>query len=211
MKNTGEEIDQTGLTWHQAGMARQTQKRTLETRARLVAVASDLVAQGGYTAMRIEEVVQGAGVAKGTFFSHFKDKDALMDLLIGARIDAYLDELEAVEPPQTIEDLVKLQLPLLQFMSSERYVFDVILRLSGAAAVSDVGPIAMTFERYIAIARRWFEAGTFRTDVSADLLAEGMQAFVTQALALNFCALHGDQTLSQRLIPYLRAWLQPGE
>jgi AcrR family transcriptional regulator len=155
-------------------------------------------------------VVQGAGVAKGTFFAHFKDKDALMDLLIGAGIDQHLDQLAKAPAPRTVEDLVALQQPLLRYMTQERYVFDVILRLSGAAAVAEIGAIATTFGRYLTLTALWFETGQFRQDISAELQAEGMQAFLTQAMALHFCALHEDQTMEARLTVYLRAWLCPG-
>ena len=82
-------------------MARAVQKRTLETRARLQAAAEEIISEAGFEALRIEEVVLRAGTAKGTFFAHFKDKDALMDLIIGARIDAHLEELAAGNPPRT--------------------------------------------------------------------------------------------------------------
>lgn len=185
------------------------QKRTLETRARLVAEATALVADKGYAVMRTEDVVQGAGVAKGTFFAHFKDKDALMDLLIGAGIDQQLDAMAQRSPPTTIEEIVALHRPLLRFMTQERYVFDVILRLSGAAAVEEIGAIATTFGRYLDLTAGWFELGHFRKDVSPALLAEGMQAFLTQAMALKFCALHEDQEMEDRLEIYFRAWLCP--
>ncbi|MBL6598875.1 MAG: TetR family transcriptional regulator, partial [Alphaproteobacteria bacterium] len=48
-------------------MNRPVQKRTLETRARLIAAAEALIDDAGYEALRVEEVVLGAGVAKGTF------------------------------------------------------------------------------------------------------------------------------------------------
>lgn len=190
-------------------MVKQMQKRTLETRARLVSVAAALVEDHGYSGLRTEEVVQGAGVAKGTFFAHFKDKDALMDLLIGTGIDHELDKLSVCRAPTTVEELVDLQLPLLAFMTQERYVFDVILRLSGAAAEAEIGVIATTFGRYLDLTIPWFETTHFRRDISADLQAEGMQAFVTQAMALNFCALHSDQAMVERLREYLQAWLRP--
>ena len=75
-------------------MARAVQQRTLKTRARLTDAACQIIAECGYEGLRIEEVVKRAGVAKGTFFAHFHDKDALMDILIGAEIDSYLDRIE---------------------------------------------------------------------------------------------------------------------
>jgi AcrR family transcriptional regulator len=190
-------------------MRKAVQQRTLETRARLTTVAHALVSEKGFEALRIEEVVLGAGVAKGTFFAHFKDKDELMDLLIGERIHALLDQMAAKPAPRNVEQMARRLMPVVDLMASERYVFDVILRRSGAAALEEIGPIALTFGRLEEIVGQWLEKGAFRKDVPNDILVEGVEAFVVQTLALNFCALHRDKPMKDRLLPYLRAWLAP--
>jgi AcrR family transcriptional regulator len=190
-------------------MVRAQQKRTLETRARLIAASEEIIEKRGFEELRVEEVVLLAGTAKGTFFAHFKDKDALMDLIIGGRIDQHLDKLEALDAPNTVQELVEALLPLGDFMTNERYVFDLILRYSGAAAVEEIGHIAMTFGRQIEILERWLAKAQFRQDITPGLQAEGVQAFMTQAMATNFCALHNTQSMQARLMPYLTAWLKP--
>jgi AcrR family transcriptional regulator len=190
-------------------MRKVVQQRALNTRARLTAVAHELVTGKGFEALRIEEVVLGAGVAKGTFFVHFKDKDELMDLLIGERIHVLLDQMAARPAPRDAEQMAKRLAPLVDLMASERYVFDVILRRSGAAAIQEIGPIATTFGRLGEILEGWISQGSFRTDVPVDILVEGAEAFLLQTLALNFCALHCDKRMKDRLLPYLRAWLEP--
>jgi AcrR family transcriptional regulator len=190
-------------------MRKAVQQRTLETRSRLTQVAQELVNERGFDALRIDEVVQRAGVAKGTFFAHFTDKDELMDLLIGERIDAQLDRMTAATPPRTADQLARRLMPLLELMASERCVFDVILRRSGAAALEDIGPVATTFGRMGTVWGPWLAAGDFRKDVPVELLVEGVQALVLQTLALNFCALHQRKPMKDRLLPYLRAWLGP--
>jgi AcrR family transcriptional regulator len=190
-------------------MRKAVQQRTLDTRARLTAVAHGLVTDKGFEALRIEDVVLGAGVAKGTFFAHFKDKDELMDLLIGERINALLDQMAARPAPSDVEQLTKRLVPLVDLMASERYVFDVILRRSGAAALEEIGPIATTFGRLAEILGQWLSRGAFRKDVPGEILVEGVEAFLMQTLALNFCALHRDKCMKDRLLPYLRAWLAP--
>lgn len=192
---------------YQTVMTKRIQQRTKETHARLIATARQLVSEGSYDALRIEEVVTRAGVAKGTFFAHFSDKETLMDQLIGERINQFLDVMDASPVPNGLDDLVELLLPRMQFMTSERYVFDVILRRSGAAGIEQIGPIALAFDRYIHIIMRWLSAGIFRQDVPIATLAEGVQAFETQAMALHFCAVHNELSLRDRLLPYLRAWL----
>ena len=190
-------------------MSKPIQKRTLETRARLISAAEAVIAEAGFEAMRVEEVVLRAGTAKGTFFAHFKDKDALMDRIIGARLDAYLDELEASPVPDTVDQLADALMPICAFMTSERYIFDVILRYSGAAAIDEIGSIARTFGRQVELFESWVSKTSFRQDIPTDLQAEGIHAFMIQAMATNFCALHNARSFCERLAPYLRAWLRP--
>ncbi|MEM0988066.1 MAG: TetR/AcrR family transcriptional regulator [Pseudomonadota bacterium] len=190
-------------------MKRAIQKRTLETRARLIAAAEEIVARDGYEALRVEEVVLRAGVAKGTFFAHFRDKDVLMERLIGPKIDAELDRIAALPTPRTVEELVTALLPLIQVMTAERYVFDVVFRYSGAAAIEEVGAVAATFARFIEVMADRLADGPFRRDLTPELLADGVHAFVLHAMAAKFCALAGQTPLEERLAGYLRAWLLP--
>ncbi len=185
------------------------QSRTLQTRARLLEAAHEIIAEVGYEGLRTQEVVKRAGVAKGTFFAHFHDKDALMEILIGAEMDAFLDRAEAASPPDSVEALMALIMPLLDFMRCERYVFDVILRHSGAAAKDNIGPIALTFARQDEVFTKLLEDAPFRKDISAGLLGEGIQAFAIQALALDFCTINNEMPLEDRLSIYLNAWLLP--
>jgi AcrR family transcriptional regulator len=190
-------------------MARAQQKRTLATRSRLIAASEKIIEKRGFEELRVEEVVSLAGTAKGTFFAHFKDKDALMDQIIGGRIDQHLDALAAHAAPKSVEDMIEMLLPLCDFMTRERYVFDVILRYSGAAAVEEIGHIATTFGRQIEIFESWLTKAQFRHDIAPSLQAEGVQAFMVQAMASNFCALHNTLSIQERLKPYLLAWLRP--
>ena len=191
------------------GMAKAIQKRTLETRARLISVAEELVKTSGYEGLRVEEVVLGAGVAKGTFFAHFRDKDALMEILIGAELDASLDQAVASPPPDSIPGIIAAMRSYHQCMTQERYVFDLILRYSGAAAIAEIGPIANTFGRYVYMVEDWVKAGSYRSDISPELIAEGIQGFAIQSMSLQFCALHDSTAFEDRLKIYLDAWMLP--
>lgn len=190
-------------------MQKPVQKRTLKTRARLLAASAEVVARNGYEALRVEEVVQAAGVAKGTFFAHFHDKDALMEILIGEKLAACFDEVEGGSAPKTVDQIIAALEPVHRVMTSERYVFDLLLRYSGATAITEIGPIAHCFERYFRVVSGWLETADVRQDISADLLAEGVQAFAIQAMSLRFCALHSATTFTDRLQVYLEAWLTP--
>jgi AcrR family transcriptional regulator len=47
------------------------------TRQLLVSVARERFAERGYSATSVEEIIQGAGVARGALYHHFSGKDAL--------------------------------------------------------------------------------------------------------------------------------------
>lgn len=190
-------------------MQRPIQKRTLKTRARLISAAEDVIQKSGYEALRVEEVVQAAGVAKGTFFAHFRDKDALMEILLAEKLNACLDQAEAGKPPKSVPQIIAALEPVHSFMTVERYVFDLLIRYSGAAAIAEIGPIAYFFERYFRVVMMWLEDADVRHDVPSELLAEGVQAFAIQAMSLRFCALHASTSFNDRLKVYLEAWLTP--
>lgn len=190
-------------------MQKTIQKRTIKTRAKLLSAAEEVIQNGGYEALRVEDVVKAAGVAKGTFFAHFRDKDALMEILIADKLNACLDQAEAGTSPKTVAEIIMALEPVHSFMTSERYVFDLLIRYSGATAVADIGPVAYCFERYFRVVMLWLEAAEVRKDVPSELLAEGVQAFAIQAMSLKFCALHSATTFTDRLETYLDAWLTP--
>lgn len=191
---------------------RAPQKRRLETRQKLIETAKTLIAKNGYGALRVEDVVAGAKVAKGTFFSHFEDKDRLMALLIGEEMERILAGMASGTPPQDVPDFAEKLAPLMAYIGQDRTVFDVVLRFSGAAAIETTELISLNFLHQVELLVSWItplQGRAVRADVDAVLLAEGVQAFMVQAIALEFCALHNSNAAQERLLPYLGPWLSP--
>src|SRR6185312_17017660 len=56
--------------------------RAAERRAAITAAAMDEFIARGYAATRLDDVARRAGVAKGTIYLHFKDKESLFEELI---------------------------------------------------------------------------------------------------------------------------------
>ncbi len=78
-----------------------------ETRALLLAAASDLFAEQGYEATTTRAVAARAGVATGTVFAHFPDKAALAGALLEERIaGALASSLQALPPGGLVAELV---------------------------------------------------------------------------------------------------------
>ena len=59
-----------------------------DTRRKITAAASDLVHEVGWKDATVERIAAKAGVAKGTFFVHFANKEALVDALVGIQVGA---------------------------------------------------------------------------------------------------------------------------
>lgn len=195
-------------------MTRAPQKRRLETRAKLLSVAAAIVQEQGYSGLRVEDAVARAGVAKGTLFSHFKDKDGLLAVLIGDEVTRLLDGMEAAGAPADIAALTARLAPHLDYVAQDRVIFDILLRYSGTTAADPDEVVTASFTRQVALLARWLHsmqaAGGIRQDQPPQLLAEGIQAFLNQVLGVWFCTEHSNEAPpAQALEPYLQAWLQP--
>jgi len=60
-------------------MSTRRQQQKEATARRIFEAAMRLFREQGYAETTVEQIVQAAGVAKGTFFTHFPSKDALLD------------------------------------------------------------------------------------------------------------------------------------
>jgi AcrR family transcriptional regulator len=65
-----------------------------ETARTILASAEEVFAEDGLHAARMERIASRAGVAVGTLYNHFKDRDALLDALTCARREAFLARLD---------------------------------------------------------------------------------------------------------------------
>lgn len=57
-------------------MANQRKQQALETRQHLLEVGIPLIEARGYDNVKVEDITSACGVAVGTFYHHFKSKDA---------------------------------------------------------------------------------------------------------------------------------------
>jgi AcrR family transcriptional regulator len=74
-------------------------ERAAERRAAIVAAAFDEFVARGFTATRIDDIAKRAGVAKGTIYLHFKDKESMFEELVRTAIVPLLSRLTAPPSP----------------------------------------------------------------------------------------------------------------
>jgi AcrR family transcriptional regulator len=84
---------------HASKPASNRAERTAERRAAIVAAALDEFIARGFTATRLDDIARRAGVAKGTIYLHFKDKESMFEELIRTAIVPLVSRLSAIAPP----------------------------------------------------------------------------------------------------------------
>src|SRR5688572_13864810 len=73
-------------------------ERTAERRAAIVEAALDEFIARGFTATRLDDVAKRAGVAKGTIYLHFKDKESMFEELIRTAIVPLVGRMQSPPP-----------------------------------------------------------------------------------------------------------------
>lgn len=148
-----------------------------ETRAALMDAARRCFADKGWTDTVVADIVGAAGVAHGTFYVHFRDKDAIADALLGelnvalaARIAPVVERAEA-DLPSRVRAAAHAFLGTLK---SERafvgwYAERLATRASGDAFFAGINPEAR------ALLDTWLERSGV-DEVHRPLLVHGLLA-----------------------------------
>ncbi|MDO9710219.1 TetR/AcrR family transcriptional regulator [Paracraurococcus lichenis] len=98
-------------------------ERTARTRAAILAAALDEFLDGGFAATRMADVAARAGLAKGTLYLHFADKEALFEGVLRGLVEAPLAGLAAAAPAEgeAVRDfLLRVLRPVLRDMEASR-------------------------------------------------------------------------------------------
>jgi AcrR family transcriptional regulator len=84
-------------------------ERAAERREAIVEAAMDEFIARGFAATRLDDVAKRAGVAKGTIYLHFKDKESMFEELIRTAIVPLVMSLGASppRPDATVRDMVE--------------------------------------------------------------------------------------------------------
>jgi AcrR family transcriptional regulator len=109
---------------------RPTQQRARERVERILAVASRLMAEKGSDAMKMSEIVEGAGVSFGSLYQYFPDKTAIIRVLADRYNDRGRRAVGAqLKTVQTEADLVpalgRITLSYYNFLLTEPVVRDI--------------------------------------------------------------------------------------
>jgi AcrR family transcriptional regulator len=84
-------------------------ERAAERREAIIDAAMDEFIARGFEATRLDDVARRAGVAKGTIYLHFKDKESLFQELIRTAIVPLVSRLNTAPPPAgaSVRDMIE--------------------------------------------------------------------------------------------------------
>src|SRR5215204_3727939 len=83
-------------------------ERAAERRGAIIEAAMDEFIARGFAATRLDDVAKRAGVAKGTIYLHFKDKESMFEELIRTAIVPLVGRMEGPPPAgATVRDAIE--------------------------------------------------------------------------------------------------------
>jgi TetR/AcrR family fatty acid metabolism transcriptional regulator len=154
--------------------------RAGDKRARILKAAVGVFAQKGFYETRVAEIAKAAGVADGTIYLYFKNKDDVLISIFQDRIGQLLEllrvELAAIsEPERKVRRIIELQLGLLEGRRDLAEVLTVNLRQSSLLLKQYAAPLFAEYLEILASVLRLGQVtGAFRPDIQPAILARAL-------------------------------------
>ena len=76
--------------------------RKQERRSQVLACAREIFARKGYHKTSVSDIVEGAGIARGTFYLYFDNKRAIFNELLDGLIELLDQRLERIDPVEDV-------------------------------------------------------------------------------------------------------------
>jgi TetR/AcrR family fatty acid metabolism transcriptional regulator len=155
-------------------------KKGTDKRERILRAAIKVFARKGFYATKVSEIAKAAGVADGTIYLYFKNKDDVLISIFEDRITKLLVVLrKEIATAGTFEEklrvVVELQLGLLEGQRDLAEVVTVNLRQSSRLLKQYAAPLFTEYLDLIAsVIAFGQEQGAVRTEVSPRVVATGL-------------------------------------
>jgi TetR/AcrR family fatty acid metabolism transcriptional regulator len=168
-----------------------------DKRDRILKAAIKVFAKNGFYATRVSEIAKAAGVADGTIYLYFKNKDDVLITIFEDGINRLLVILrEVAESDEPFENritrIVELQLGLLEDQRDLAEVITVNLRQSSRLLKQYATPLFMQYIDVIAgVVREGQEEGAFRKDLNPRVVARSLFGAL-DAILLTWALGEGD-------------------
>jgi AcrR family transcriptional regulator len=97
-------------------------------RAQIVAAARDVFGRKGYHAAGVADIIEAAGVARGTFYNYFESRRAVFQAVLEEILEAVAQAVEPIDvsrpiPPQVRDNLARIVTILQDMGAGARILF----------------------------------------------------------------------------------------
>lgn len=145
------------------GRVSRAQRLRQERSTQIQVVARTLFARRGYHETTIQDILDGAGIARGTFYLHFDSKRAIFDLLIDDFLLRIRDVLTPVDvrpgaPPPLIQLTENLE-RMIAVLHDRRDLTRIILLLAEGLDAECDAKMAEFYSRVLALLAEAIERG----------------------------------------------------
>lgn len=176
-----------------------SQKKTRNTKGRIISAAWKLFYEQGYDGTTVDEIIAESGTSKGSFYHYFDGKDALLGSLSFLFDEKYTElEPQLAQFDTCFEKLVFLNQELFTMIENS-ISLDMLARLlstqlitKGEKHLLDRNRLYYKLLRKICLSGQ--ESGEFRTDLSVNELVK-MYAIAERALMYDWCICNGEYSL----------------
>jgi AcrR family transcriptional regulator len=171
-----------------------------KTRARLFAVATELLGEHGFGSTTVDEIAERAGVAKGTVYYHFDSKAELVTALIAEGLEPLAERMRtAIEGSSTArEGLEALMYAELAFIRDNRAFTKLVITELWREDRAWREALALVREKIVDIIReqleRGIQDGELRSDIDPHFAARALFA-LTATAALDWLAFEPERPI----------------
>lgn len=158
------------------------------TREKLLAAAAVAFGQHGYNAVRIADIVAGAGISHGLFYRHFADKDAILLALL-ERLNEQLRRTTArtvgENDSPSLERLQTRNIKFFRDYRRDRLLLRVAREATAQPGRGDFHRVWLEMrDRFVARTERWLErlveSGAVPPLADIPMVAEGLCSLTEQ-------------------------------
>ena len=184
------------------------QKKSANTKGKIISAAWQLFYDQGYEQTTIDEIVEASHTSKGSFYHYFEGKDALLGTLSYVFDEKYAElEPRLAGIGNRMEQLLFLNRELFSMIENS-ISLELLARLLSSQLTTRGEKYLLDRNRYYyRLLRRIFQEGQadgeFRTDLSVNDLVK-LYAVSERALLYDWCICNGEyslKTYGQALMP----------
>ena len=188
-----------------------------QTRRKIYESADQLFTQYGVHEGSVDAIVEAAGVSKGTFYIHFKSKDALIASFVSdytARLDLdYKAFLDSLPPDLSASAVLLAMVENIAAIITDTVGYDRMNILYRLQLTKDIDLEAISgygrklYQMFASVLEQGIRKGEFRSSLPSDTLSQHF-VMAIRGLCYEWCIRYPDFDLKEQAVEHCRLLIQ---